>query len=97
MSLKRYDAKRDTNEPEIVETLTRAGCTVQRLSKKGCPDLLVGFVDERGKKRILLMEVKHKKGRRTPQQIEFALWWNGTEPVVVRSIEDALRAIGAVD
>ena len=36
----RYDAKRDENEPEIVEALEAAGAKVMRLDDI---DLLVGF------------------------------------------------------
>ena len=93
----RTAAKRDKNEDEIVNCLKHIGCTVQRLSAAGVPDLLVGFVDERGKKSMALMEVKTKKGRRTPQQIEWSLWWSGPEPVIVRTIDDALRAIGRIE
>lgn len=41
MSLHRRAAKRDENEPTLVDTLEAHGCVVWRLSGKGLPDLLV--------------------------------------------------------
>ena len=41
MGLNRYDAKRDENEPEIVQALEKAGYFVTRLNTPGVPDLLV--------------------------------------------------------
>lgn len=39
----RYGARRDKNEPPIVEALRRVGCLVQLLDGRDIPDLLVGF------------------------------------------------------
>ena len=88
MSLKRYAAKRDTNEREIIAMLEKCGCQVQPLSLRGMPDLLVAF-----RHRVYLLEIKTPKGKPTAaQQQKAQLGW----PVVtVHSVREALQFIGA--
>ena len=94
MSLKRYAAKRDKNEREIIDALMAAGCTVQQLSLKGVPDLLVGYTDpDTGAPTNALMEVKAPGGKLTPDEHEWLEWWQG-QVFVVYSITEALEAIG---
>lgn len=94
MSLHRRAAKRDANEREIIEALTAAGCTVQQLSAKGVPDLLVGYIDpETGAPTNALMEVKSAGGKLTADEQDWLEWWNG-QVFVVYSAEQALEAIG---
>lgn len=88
MTLRRTAARRDSNEPEIVQALLASGCTVVRLSAKGCPDLLVGFHGIN-----YLIEVKEVKGNLTYDQIEFHETWGG-QVAIVRTIEQALEVIG---
>lgn len=61
MTLPRYAATRDANEPEIIEELEAVGAVVVQLhpTVPGLPDLLVMY---RGK--IVLMEVKLPPGPR---------------------------------
>jgi hypothetical protein len=92
MSLKRYAAKRDRNEPAIVEALRAAGATVHSVSQEGLPDLLVGFRDV-----TYLLEVKAPGGSRTQAQTTFFDEWRGGPAQVVWSVDEALKAIGAVD
>lgn len=81
--------KRDANEAEIVAALRAFGARVLHISGPGAPDLLVGF---RG--RWYPMEVKTAKGTFTKLQAEALV--NGYEPfAVVRTVDDALGAIGA--
>jgi len=95
----RRAAKRDANEAEIVAALEQVGCAVQRLNEGGVPDLLVGF---RG--RYHLLEVKLPLGVEggeshrtlTPKQRAWWRGWKGPPPVIVRSVDEALRAIGVV-
>jgi hypothetical protein len=89
----RLKARVDKNQSDIVFALRRAGAKVLLLHQKGegCPDLLVGF---RGK--LLLMEVKSKGGRLTVDELYFYDNWM-EYMVVVYSVDDALRAIGAID
>lgn len=92
-----FAKRRDKNEPEIIEALEAVGCIVQPLSATGVPDLLVGFGG-----RTRLLEVKGplntrgKAGKHdlTPDQKSWFAGWRGEPIVVVRSIEDALTAIG---
>jgi Holliday junction resolvase len=88
MSLKRYAAKRDNMEAEITSALLASGCTVQQISIKGVPDLLVGFNGMN-----FLLEVKSAKGTLTPDQVEFFEMWEG-QVTLVRTIEEALEVIG---
>ena len=90
-----HKAKRDANESEITAALKQAGCTVQPLSAKGVPDLLVGFTDiETGQPCMILMEVKDGYNKLTDDQSKWHIWWIGRPVAIVRSIEDALKAIG---
>lgn len=91
MSARRTAARRDKNEREIVDALTGVGASVQRLSDKGVPDLLVSHHGT-----LYLMEVKRpKQGRLTPEQIEWITNWD-SEVYVVTSDEEALRVIGVI-
>lgn len=93
----RKAAARDSNEKEIVKTLRQLPkCSVELLSQKGCPDLLVCY-----KNVIYLMEVKLPLSKRggdshshlTPDQIKWHQEWLG-EVHIIRSIEDALNILG---
>ena len=88
-----YAARIDTNQPEIVEALRKAGASVQHLHMvgHGCPDILVCFRDL-----LFLMEIKSGRGKLTiDEQIWHAAW--GGQVAIVRTIEEALIAIGAVE
>ena len=87
----RHNARRDANEEGIVQDLLRCGCTVQRLSGKALPDLLVGYQGEN-----YLLEVKTDSGKSKPHQLGWAAEWRGRKPRLVRSAEEALRALGAI-
>lgn len=106
MSIHRKDAKRDANERQIIEALKAAGCSVQQLSGKGLPDLLVGITnthlrfhrrdDEGYLENVpinILMEVKAPKAKLTADEITWHSEWRG-QVVIVRSVADALRVIG---
>lgn len=105
----RRRAKPDAGQPAIVAALRAVGCSVEVLSDvgRGVPDLLVGRAD-----RNYLLEVKSpmadtpsglsRKGASNRHQIDLndleRAWhnaWRG--PVsVVRSVDEALRAVGAI-
>jgi len=88
MPIPTYAARRDKNEREIISALADAGATVYQ---SGEPlDLIVGF---RG--RNYLIEVKTPDGKLTSKQRKWwALDWAG-QRVIVRSVQEALVAIGA--
>lgn len=104
MSLKRHAAKRDANEAAIVEALEKCGASVVRLSEKGCPDLLVGYLGPHcefpgctlhgSMRTVRLLEVKTKRGTLTADQERWRERWNGPRPITVRSVDEALQAIG---
>lgn len=75
--------KRDANEKPIRKALEAVGAHVTPVSGKGAPDLLV-----RWQGRLFGLEVKGKHGKQTEAQVE-------TNWPIVRSIDDALHAIGA--
>lgn len=91
MSIPKY-GKRDGNEPTIITGLTQAGAVVTQLSQAGVLDLLVGY---RGV--FYVLEVKDKGGKPTPAQIVFLERYEGYPAFVVWSLDEALRAIGAIE
>lgn len=76
--------KRDANEQAIVDALKAVGAHVTRLSGEGAPDLLIAH---RG--RLWAVEVKSGKGKRTKAQEQ-------TNWPIVRSVDEALKVIGAI-
>jgi hypothetical protein len=97
--------KRDANEPEIVEALVKfLHASVTRLTGKGEPDLLVGYLG-----RTWLLEVKAPLGAKgglpayrdgiggrgdlQPDQVKWWDDWKGEAPRIVRSSVEAIRII----
>lgn len=105
MSFRRFAAargKRDANHRDIVEALTRAGCSVMDTGGvgHGFPDVVVGV---RGM--TYLLEIKREWGKagvtRTARatrerQEAFRASWRGHPVQVVTSPESALRAVGVL-
>lgn len=92
----RRAAKIDDNQAEIVAALRDSGATVHSLAAmgKGCPDLLVGF---RGV--TYLLEVKDgskppSARKTTPDQDAWFAAWRGHPVEVVKSVTEALSAVG---
>ncbi len=89
----RRAARIDSNQPDLVKVLRKAGCKVQSLAMmgEGFPDLLILRAGV-----LTLMEVKDgsqppSKRKLTPHQVQFHKDW----PVVIaRDIQEALRGIG---
>jgi len=90
MGARRYAAKRDANEREIIDALTAVGCSVFQLSDKGVADLLVSRHGVN-----YLIEVKGRRGVLTDDQEAFVEQWEGQYDVVTTP-EEALRVVGAV-
>ena len=92
MSLSRRNAKRDENEREVIVALETCGASVEQLSGRDIPDLLVGFQG-----RDYTVEVKHpktpkskaKRLERSEGQAEWAKRWRGAKSVVLRSAGEA--------
>jgi hypothetical protein len=85
----RRAARRDANEAAIVDALRACGCSVEYLSGKGTPDLLVGFE----RRVVVLAEVKGYAGQLTDDQIDWHREWRGPAPVILRSVDDALALV----
>jgi hypothetical protein len=88
----RIHGRTDKNQTEIVKALRKAGARVAITSSlgDGYADLVVGFRGE-----MKWMECKGKGGRLTPDELVFYDNWC-EYMVVVYSVEDALKAIGAI-
>lgn len=86
----RRAARSDANQRAIIAALRAAGVRVAVTSRlgDGCPDILTLY---RG--RWLPIEIKTARGVLTPEEW---LWWQrmGADPVIVRSVEDALMVVG---
>ena len=85
----RRAAKRDNAEGPILAALARAGCRVAPLSGPGVPDLLVGTRDYR----LVLLEVKTGRAKRTPLQEQFHALWACYPVHTVRTPAEALAAV----
>lgn len=93
----RRAAKVDANQGEIVDALRAVGAKVQPLHMvgEGVPDLLVRYRGD-----LHLVEVKDGRKppsdrRLTPAQLAWHLEWAGADLHVVKSVSEALIAIGA--
>jgi hypothetical protein len=86
MALTRWASKRDGNEGDVMRAITKVGAKYIILDAF---DLLVLF---RG--RTFMLEVKTKTGRLTDSQE--TLLATGWPLLVVRSPDEALKAIGAL-
>lgn len=110
MSHARRAARRDANEDEIVKALRAVGASVTMLSGvDGIPDLLVGHqgrtfllevklpLGPNGGKRGggSTRPGQGGNGTLSADQLEWWAAWKGSLPVVVRTADEALRAIGA--
>lgn len=103
-------SRRDVNEAAIIAALVAAGASVTQIDQDGVPDLLVGYAvatyllevkrplgprggqPAGGKSR----PGEGGDGTLTEAQIEWRNGWRGRPAVIVRTPEEALRAIGAV-
>lgn len=85
--------KRDSNHTAITQALKACGCSVLDLSAlgAGAPDILVA---RQG--RVVLMEIKNPQGRDRvePNQVAWHAAWRGPPVAVVRSVAEALAAVG---
>lgn len=93
MNRRGHRGRVDNNHAEIVQAFRKAGWSVLSLAPigDGCADLLVAHPAESD---LLLIEVKTKAGKLTPDQLKFQQAF----PVkVVRSVEDVIDVIEGVD
>ena len=90
MSLARRAARRDVNEPQIIQQFRDLGCVVEQLSAKGVPDLMVHFLGD-----VHLVEVKHDNEPLTPDQKRWHDAWakGGSIPDIVRTEAHARKLV----
>jgi hypothetical protein len=93
----RRDARTDANQGEIIDALRGVGASVEPLHfvGRGVPDILVGWRSDN-----YLMEIKDgnkppSKRALTPDEERWHQMWAG-QVVIVESVDDALKAIGAI-
>jgi Holliday junction resolvase len=86
MSLKRWAVRRDTSEAAIIEALEARGFSVQQLSGKDIPDLLIGKM---GVTRVV--EAKTGKAKLEEGQANWWANWRGNGLIVLRTVEDVER------
>jgi len=89
----RRAARVDANQPAIVQALRAAWATVTPTHTvgQGFPDLVVGF---RG--RTVLLEVKLPHAGLTDDEAQWHAQWRG-EAYIVHDVDEALRALGAIE
>lgn len=91
MSIKRFAAKKDKNQDEIVTFLRGMGASVKITSDTGVFDLIIGY---RGI--TVLAECKGKGGRLTDAQVKFMESWHGGRLVVLKSVDHALAMLNSI-
>lgn len=93
MSIYRRAPKRDKNEPEIIQALRQCGAMVTQLSGENVPDLLVIYQGQ-----VVLIEVKSAKGKLQDGQSKWITTASehGVTAHVIRTVDEARRAIGAI-
>jgi hypothetical protein len=106
----RYAKRKDVSHPGIVDALKAVGATIEPLesdSKRGIPDLLVGFrgrtyllevkrpahIDQRKRKNGIQPEHR-QAGKLSEDQERWHQRWTGGPVDVVETPTEALRAIG---
>ncbi len=95
----RHAYKRDEAEPEIVKALLRCGALVERMDRP--VDLLVRYgLHADGQPRIWLLEVKtpgnHAGSSGDARQAAQRAFCQSWAVPIVKTAEDALRAVGAM-
>lgn len=89
MTINRQAAKRDENEPDVVDALVLLGCSVDRVpGGEGRPDLIVGDDGEDTR-----MEVKMPGKTLNPKQKTYHREWKGAPIHVVFTPAEAVYII----
>lgn len=102
----KFARRRDVNERAIIDALRAKGAAVAQLEGSGVPDLVVEYegrlllveVKDINGTRARPIKGKHddedpRYRELTPAQVQWWKRWTGIPPVIVRSVEDALRAL----
>lgn len=95
----RRAAQVDANHRDIVDALRDVGCSVESLAGvgDGVPDLLVGRNRETWLLEVKPGDAKDKRQRELrPTQVAWHAEWKGRPVIVVRSVAEALKAVGVV-
>jgi hypothetical protein len=85
-----YARRVDGNHSLIKTAFLQMGCSVADFARLGggVPDLLVGIPGMN-----MLVEVKSKSGKLTPEQAKFHAEWKGPK-AVVRTVQEAAELVG---
>lgn len=93
----RRAAKIDRNQPEIVDSLRKAGATVTLLHAvgSGCPDLLVGFQGTNYILEVKDWQASNLDRQLNPKQVKWHDDWKG-QVAKVETATAALAVIGVI-
>jgi len=80
--------RRDAAEPEVIAAFRSGGASVQQLSGRDVPDLLVGYLGV-----TRLVEVKTNRATLKPGQRRWAETWLGEAPCVARTAPQARKLL----
>jgi hypothetical protein len=85
-----YARRVDSNHALLKKVFEQCGCSVADFSRLGggVPDLLIGIPGMN-----MLVEVKSKSGKLTPEQAKFHAEWKGPK-AVVRTVQEAAELVG---
>jgi hypothetical protein len=95
----RRAARQDSNHKQVLDALVGAGCvcTNTHMVGSGFPDICVGFRNDHGHPRIILIEVKD--GSKVPSRQKLTedeqSWWNHWpgDAYIVRSAREAVELV----
>jgi len=105
----KYARMRDANERPIIEALRAAGAFVTQLDGSGIPDLLISYRDRmllaevklplgpKGGKQTRGGTHKGGNGVLTEAQVKWWAKWTGPEIPIVRTPDEALALLRAID
>ena len=87
-AMSKHAKRTDTNQPEIVDALRKAGYEVKITSMYGLgfPDCIVA-----GGGRVVMFEIKYGDEKLTDAEKEFFYYFGGLGVFIVRSAEEALQ------
>lgn len=88
----RYAAKCDRNQPEIVATLRKMGCTVAHthMVSKGFPDVAIGYAGQTFLAEIKDGDLPPSQRKLTPDEEVFHDTWKG-HVTILESINDVIK------
>ena len=96
MARRRRPSSLDRNHPAIVQALRDVGASVIDTSDigHGFPDLVVGFRGQNYLLEVKNLETAYGRKGLNPNQQRWSSEWAGSQPAIVRTVAEALAAVG---